>query len=561
MKPFRFFVLLMGIMGAYALLATQLYILQIINGSLYSTIAASQYRLAGFLEPHRGRITITDKNNASIPVATNTPYTVVIAVPRDIKDIDRAVENISPLISVDEQTLRQTLGKKRNYQILLENPTPEQITAISEAAVPGIHIEEREKRVYPFNTLASHILGFVGANKNDESIAGRYGLEKQLNALLSGAPGSLSDNVIIKPVQGNDSATTIDRVIQSQAETIIKNLVEKHKATGGSIIVQEPATGKILAMANAPDFNPNEYSKAPLSALTNSSVQARYEPGSVFKIFTASIGLDTRAFTPETTYYDSGALKFSDGTIIKNWDLKAHGTMTMTQVIEKSLNTGAAFMESKIGHKPFYAYMRNFGFDEPTGIELPGEVSGNLKNIKTHTADIDFATASFGQGVAVTPLQLITAASAIANGGMLMKPYILQSNAPRAVRRVLSAEAARATTDMMVSAVRKAEVAQIPHYFIAGKTGTAQAVDFFRGGYTKEVINTYVGFAPTYSVNKADAAGMRASNPQFIILIKLDKPAGAPLAGVTVVPAFRELAEFIINYYAIPPDNLKTDSL
>lgn len=549
MKPFRFFVLLMGIMGAYALLATQLYTLQIAKGPIYSALAASQYRLAGFLEPHRGRITITDKNNASIPIATNTSYMVVIAVPREIKDIDRTVENISPIISVDEQTLRQKLGKKRNYQVLLENPTPEQIIAIREAAVPGIHIEEQEKRFYPFNMLASHILGFVGASKNDESIAGRYGLEKQFDMLLGGTPGSLSNKVIIKSVQGSDIATTIDRVIQSQAETLIKNLVEKHKATGGSIIVQEPTTGKILAMANAPDFNPNEYSKAPLSALTNSSVQARYEPGSVFKIFTAAIGLDTKAFTPETTYYDSGALKFPDGKIIKNWDLKAHGTMTMTNVIEQSLNTGAAFMENKIGHKPFYAYMRNFGFDKPTGIELPGEVSGNLKNIKTHTANINFATASFGQGVAITPLQLITAASTIANGGMLMKPYILQSNAPRAVRRVLSTLAARATTDMMISAVRKAEVAQIPHYFIAGKTGTAQAIDFVRGGYTKEVINTYVGFAPAYST------------PRFIILIKLDKPAGAPLARTTVVPAFRELAEFIINYYAIPPDNFKTDLL
>lgn len=543
MKPFRLYILIFGFMGIYAALVVNLYTLQISKGYWYSALAESQYRLAGFLEPHRGIIAITDKNNAVIPVAINISYPVVVAVPREIKDRDRAVENISPIIVKDGEKVRELITKKGPYQILLKNPSSEQMQAIAEANIPGIHIDEQERREYPFGTLASQVLGFVGPQEDDVMIAGRYGLEKQFNTTLTGTPGSLENAKAIKPAQGKDVIVTIDRTIQSQAETILKNLVQAKKAAGGTVIVQEPKTGKVLAMANAPDFNPNAYSTFSLDTFVNPAVQGRYEPGSVFKVITAAIGLDTKAFTPQTTYYDTGALKFPDGKIIKNWDLKAHGKMTMTNVIEESLNTGAAFMERAIGNKPFYDYLNKFGFNEPTGIELPGEISGNLKNIKTRAADINFATASFGQGIAVTPLQLITAVSAIANGGIIMKPHIEEKKAPMPVRRVITPEAARETTEMMMSAVRKAKVAHIPHYTVAGKTGTAQAVNFVHGGYTNEVINTFVGFAP-------------ARDPRFIILIKLDKPAGAPLAGTTIVPAFRELAEFIINYYGIPPDNL-----
>lgn len=543
MKPFRLHLLIMGVIGIYAGLIFRLYDLQIAKGTLYAARAAFQYRLAGFLEPHRGIITVTDKNNAFIPVAINSAETVVMAVPREIQDIDRTIENLSPILNIDSQKLRKLLSAKKSYQLLIKNPSADQIIAVNEIQIAGIHIDDHEKRTYPFGQFASHAIGFVGPSADDAFIEGRYGLEKQFNDLLGGKPGIIENKSVTEPVQGIDIATTLDRAIQKESEIVLKNLIEKRQAVGGTIIVQNPATGAIIAMASAPDFNPNGYSLSPISAFINPAVQARYEPGSVFKIITAAIGLDTNAFTPDTTYYDTGALSFSNGKTIKNWDLKAHGTVTMTNVIEQSINTGAAFMERQIGHKPFYAYMDNFGFNEPTGIELPGEVAGNLKNIKTRTANIDFAAASFGQGVAVTPIRLITAISAIANGGMLMKPSILQQTPPHPVRRVLKEEAARAVTAMMVSAVRKAEVAQIPHYTVAGKTGTAQAVDFVRGGYTKDVINTYIGFAP-------------ASKPRFAILVKLDKPKGAPLAGLTVVPAFRELAEFIINYYGIPPDNL-----
>lgn len=546
MKPLRSYAVFVSITVAYILLGVWLYDIQITKGPLYSAQAAMQYGLAGFKEPHRGTITVTDKNGGVFTIADNQSYGVIKATPNEIKDIDTAVENVSPILGMEADAVRAILAKKGS-PVLLKKPTPEQSAKILETKITGIGIDEQEKRKYLPGTFASHVLGFAGPSGEDETMKGRYGIEKQFEKKLAGIPGSLADGTVTDPKQGENVALTLDRSIQTQAETILQKLVTDKGAEGGTIIVQEPATGKILAMASAPDFDPSNYSNYPLKNFTNPAVQARYEPGSVFKVITAAIGLDTHAFTPNTTYYDTGALTFPDGKIIRNWDMKAHGTMTMTNVIEESLNTGAAFMQTKIGNAPFYKYVAAFGFNEPTGIELPGEVAGNLKNIKTHKADIDFASASFGQGIAVTPIELIAAVGVIANGGTLMKPFIIAETEPKAVRKVLTKAAAEATTAMMASAVDKARVAHIENFTVAGKTGTAQAVDFTRGGYTKDVINTYVGFAP-------------ASKPRFIVLVKLDKPKGAPLAGTTVVPAFHELAKFIINYYDIPPDNLKPQS-
>jgi len=214
-------------------------------------------------------------------------------------------------------------------------------------------------------------------------------------------------------------------------------------------------------------------------------------------------------------------------------------------VLERSINTGAVWAERTIGHDIFYDYLVKFGLGEATNIDFPQERSGNLSNLQRKQAsDIDFATASFGQGIAVTPLELINAFSAIANGGKLMRPFLNAELKPKINRQVISEISSHSLKEMMVSAVEKAEVAVIPGYQIAGKTGTAQVPDFIKGGYTLDVINTYIGFAP-------------AEKPQFVILLKLDKPKGAPLAGLSVVPAFRELAQFVLNYYNIPPDKLQ----
>jgi len=340
---------------------------------------------------------------------------------------------------------------------------------------------------------------------------------------------------------------TIDRNLQIQTEEILNNLIKKFEAIGGTGIIQNPKTGEILALTNKPDFDPNNYNQFELSSFLNPAIKSLYEPGSVLKVITMAAGINSKKITPETTYYDSGSVTLN-GKTITNWNNKGHGKTTMTNVIEQSINTGAVWAERATGHDIFYNYLLKFGLNKPTGIDFSQERSGNLANLKKkHAQDIEFATASYGQGVSITPLELINAFSAIANGGNLMRPYFNAELKPKVLRRVISSDTARQVKEMMVSAVEKAGVATIANYSVAGKTGTALVPDFKKGGYTDDVINTYIGFAP-------------ADDPQFVILLKIDKPKGAPLSGLSVVPAFRELAQFVLNYYNIPPDKLATNN-
>lgn len=542
----RLTVLIFGVILLYAALVFNMYRLQIEQGSFYAAQAESQYFSSGSLKAARGKIYFTDKNNNLIPAAINKKYPKIFAVPQEIKNKEQTAKALSEALNLDYDELLRKLRKPQDqYELLINKANQSQIEAVQKSNLEGVYIEHQEYRMYPFGKLAAHVLGFVGESREDNKMAGRYGVERFFETKLAGVPGRLDKDEIIDPVDGEDIVLSIDRNIQAMAEEILNNLIEKYKAEGGTVIVQNPRTGKILAMGSAPSFDPNSFSKYPISTFSNPAVEAIYEPGSIFKIITMAAALDAGKVTPETTYYDSGTITL-DGKTISNWDFKKygpHGKVNMTEVIEHSINTGAVFVQQKLGQDLFYNYLREFGFDTLTGIKLPNEVAGTLKNLKNGFRDIDFATASFGQGVAVTPIELITAVSTIANDGVMMKPLILRDEKPEVIRRVISPEAAHEVTKMMVSAVKKARVAYIPNYTVAGKTGTALVPDFHRGGYTEEVINTYAGFAP-------------ASNPRFTILIKLVKPAGAPLAGQTVVPAFKELAQFILNYYNIPPDDL-----
>jgi len=544
----RLTLLIFLIATGFAYLIFNLYNLQIKQGGYYTARAESQYKLAGFLEPHRGLIYFTNKAGDLVPVALNKSYPVIFAVPKEIEDADEAIEMMSPILDIQSDEARNEIrnslkDKNSLYRLLSKKAAPEQVKKIKELKLSGIYVDEKDFRFYPFNELGSHLLGYVGPTKESDVPAGRYGMERQFDELLMGMPGTVSGDQINRPVQGEDLVLTIDQNIQGRAEDILQNLIKKYRAVGGTVIVQEPKTGNILALGSYPNFDPNNYSKAEISSFLNPAQQAVYEPGSVFKVISMASALDAKAVTPATTYYDSGHLTLN-GKVIRNWDLKSHGNQTMTEVIEKSLNTGSAFAVSRLGGDKFYQYLKKFGFANITGIQLLDEVLGNIENIK-QSKEINVATASFGQGISVTPISLINAVSAIANHGVLMRPNLLAGEKSRSSGRVISRQAADEITSMMVSAVKKAVIASIPNYQVAGKTGTAQVPNFQKGGYTDEVINTYIGFAP-------------ASDPQFTILIKIDKPAGAPLAGLTVVPAFRELAEFILNYYNISPDDLSS---
>ena len=526
----------------YLVLLSKLYDIQFNKSAYYSTQAENQNIASGLLKATRGNIYFIDKNNNLIQAVLNKDYATIIAVPKDIQESARSyAEKLAPILNLSVEELEKKLSKPDDsYELLIQKATYEQVSEIREMELEGIYIKNESLRFYPFGSLASHLLGFIAPDENDK-FSGRYGVELFFNDLLAGKDGESKGDKIIGPQDGQNVVLTIDRNIQAQAEETLKKLITEKSAEDGLVIVQEPSTGKILAMASFPDFNPNNYSQYDLKNFLNPAAQAVYEPGSVFKVITMAAGIDSGKITPETIYVDTGSVTYN-GRTIKNWDNKAHGKQTMTGVIEQSINTGAVFAERKTGHDIFYNYLLKFGLNEKTGINLPGELKGNINNLKKNR-DINFATASFGQGVSVTPIGLITAVSALANDGVLMKPLITSDEKPQVLRKVISSETAKAVTRMMVSAVKKNVIADIPNYSVAGKTGTAFIPDFVKGGYTDDVINTYAGFAP-------------ASQPEFTILIKLTKPAGAPLAGQTVVPAFRELAEFILNYYNISPDNL-----
>ena len=542
---FRFSIIIGFFVLLYSALLFKLYNLQIEKGDLYAVKAESQLKLAGLIEPVRGSIYFTDKKGSLIPAAINKDYPFIAAAPKEIEDVKEAVAALAPIVGKSEKALQSILGKSNSsYAPILAKATPEQVALINKSNIPGIYVEDIPARFYPLKESGSQVLGFVSPNNSsDNRPIGEYGVERFYNDQLFGKKGALSGELVTKRTPGEDIKLTIDRNIQSKAEEIITKLIADYQASAGSFIVEEPKSGKILAMGAYPNFDPNIYGSSDIHNFLNPTLQEVYEPGSVFKVLTMAAGIDAGAITPESTYFDSGSLTLNNRTI-KNWDGKAHGETTMTGVIEQSLNTGAAFAERKTGHKTFLSYLKSFGFKDLTGIDLPGERAGSLATLETKTmTDINFATASYGQGISVTPLALINAVSALGNGGTLMRPYVNVALEPKEIRRVVKESTAKKVAAMMISAVDKAQIAHIPGYALAGKTGTAFIPNFGHSGYTDQVINTYVGFGPT-------------ADPQFAILIRLDKPSGAPLAGLTVVPAFKELAEFIIGYMNIGPDRL-----
>ena len=544
----RFWIFISAFSFLYLILVFNLYRIQVKKGDFYTARAESQLAVNNLTAP-RGNIYFTDKDNNFIPAALEKKYNEIYAVPTEIEDASEMARIIGPILGLEVEDLERKFNKTGDeYELLVEKATDEQLDSlnlIEKGLRKGIYPKTNLQRFYPLEKEASHLIGFITSEDEEGRREGVYGLEAYYEERLAGKNGEALGDKFIRPIAGNDLYLTIDKNIQDQAEDILSDLVGNYNAKGGSVIVQNPDSGEILAMVNMPGFNPNDYSNYEISSFLNPAVENIYEPGSIFKVITMAIGLDTKSITPETTYVDLGE-RTIDGRTIKNWDLKAHGTMTMTNVIEKSLNTGTVFAEEKIGHSKFLSYLKDFRLDETTDVDLPGEVRGSLASLENDPRDINFATASYGQGISVTPIRLITAISAIANGGLLMKPILEKGEQETLVKRVISREAARQVQEMMVSAVDGAIVAAIPGYNVAGKTGTAQIPDFNKGGYTDRVINTYGGFAPAF-------------DPEFTILIKLDDPAGAPLAGQTVVPAFKELAQFIINYYGIAPDRVVDD--
>ncbi|MDP4001459.1 MAG: penicillin-binding protein 2 [bacterium] len=525
----------------------RLFVLSYIRHTLYTQTAQAQNQnISNILI--RGNIFVQDPKVASTMdnqwylVATNKKFPLVYVIPANLTDSVTTASQLAEILNLNQDDLKTLLGSgSKATKIIARKITTEQADAINKLDIEGIGIRHETDRFYPANSFLAKVIGFLGFGENGR--LGQYGIESYFNDELS---GQATDEKAPRP---DDIVLTIDRNVQIFAETELHNVLTKWHASGGTIIIQDPQTGKIIAMADEPTFDPNNYSSSPTSTYINRNIQEIFEPGSSFKPITMAMGIDLGKVAPNTTYTDPGVIDIA-GRQIHNFDNSAHGTVTMTQVLEKSLNTGVAFVENLVGQDNFLDYVINFGFGQKTAMDLPGEVSGDVANLYSGR-QVNFVTASFGQGIAVTPIQLITAYSALANGGKLMRPYVVEKviheggaedvTQSEVASIPISEKTSAKIKTMLVSVVDKGfDKARIKGYDVAGKTGTAQIADG-RGGYQEGVfIHNFVGFAP-------------ASNPKFVILIKMDKPQDITFAADSLSPTFRNVAQYLLNYYNVPP--------
>jgi len=520
-----------------AAIISRLIFLQILKGDFYKALSQGLHSSFQKTQIERGEIFL----KGGEPLAINIDLPFVFASPRGIEKSEETAEALSQILNLDKNSVLEKLKKDNFYSLLKRKLTQKEVDDLKKSKFEGVYLEEEKVRYYPQETLASQAIGFLGA----EGI-GQYGLEEFFNDILENAKDA-------EAKKGQDLILTIDYNIQFKAEKLLQEAKENLEIESGQIIVIEPISGKILTLAHFPNFNPNQYEKYAkeenLEIFKNSVTQKLFEPGSVFKPMTMAGALNEGKITPETTYHDPGEIKIG-GYKIDNYAKRTYpGELTMTNVLEKSINTGAVFAETQLGEALFLNYIKKFGFFEKTGIDLPEVYSENEEFKKGY--EINFATASFGQGIEMTPIQLARAYCAIANGGKLIKPYLvekilengtlLNEIEPEISSSIISSKTARQLTAMLVSVVENgfAKSAKIPGYYIAGKTGTAQVAE--GGVYSPDKsIQTFVGFAPAF-------------DPKFLILIKLDNPE-TKTAEYSAVPIFHALSEYIIHYWQIPPD-------
>ena len=544
----------------------RLFSLEVLSNPFYSLMASERQEVYKNLFPNRGSIYVREGNELKALV-TNRDYYLVYTEPTKITDPGAVVDALTPILGLKEDEWKALLPKLARtddpYEPIKHKVSPRQVEELEAKELEGIGFMPESYRYYPEKNIGGHLFGFVGFQADER--VGQYGLEGYFNQALTGKTGQLKSvkdalgalvtigpRSITPAEDGVDLVLTLDRKVQFTACEKLKSYFDRYQAERGSVIIMEPKTGAIIAMCGLPDFNPDEYNKVEnIEAFNNPAIFYDYEPGSVFKAITYAAGLDTEKIEPTTTYHDTGEVKIG-GFTIKNFDGKARGQQTMIQALDESLNTGAMFVAKQVGNATFRQYVQAFGFGEATGISLAGEVPGNISSLDRR-GDIYTYTASFGQGITATPLQLAAAFSAIANNGQLMKPYVVaevrkkngevRTAQPEVVRQAIAPKTATILTGMLTSVVETSydKKGRVEGYYFAGKTGTAQVASS-RGGYSGKTIHTFIGFGPT-------------RDPKFTILVRLDNPVSGPrFASDSMGPLFRQLAEYLVAYYHLPPD-------
>ena len=537
--------------------------LQIVEHKQYAEQARNSHIAQETITDRRGAL--LDRNGYPLAASQDTYDVMVERDNWEDPAIARAqAAELSKATGVPAATMVDIVSSVDVFEVpVAKNLSYEKAEAVRELGFGGVRLIDSSRRVHPEGNLAAALLGFIGQDN-----IGLTGLEADLNSVLVGSNGvityetdglgkmlNIGDRTEMPPLAGSNVVLSIDRYIQGIAEQQLQKTIDAHKASGGSVIVVRPATGEILAMASRPsiDVTKPDIGNSNPDLFRNRSVTDAYEPGSVFKLYTMAAALDLGLVTPETSWYDSGALTFEDWTI-RNWDLSANGDQTVTQILTKSLNTGAAWLSSLCGPENFYTYVQNFGFGAASNSGLSGEAAGEVRSPVTDPsgwAGVDLATNSFGQGISATPLQVAMALAAIANDGMLMKPQFVkqivgtdgaQTIEPESVRQVIKSDTAHTLLTMMgeVAGYISTNYLDVPGYRVGGKTGTANLADD-NGSYIPDTyISSFAGVAPL-------------DDPEIAVLVKIDKPKGVPWGSAVAAPVFSEIANKVLPYLGIAP--------
>ncbi len=564
----RFHFLFVGFVLVTLVIIVKLGYLQIAQYGFYSLYASDQHELGKKLLPVRGQILVRDRTDGSLhPLATNRLAWHIYAVPKDMKDPVSAARALAAALLLDEQDTIAKLTKRKDdpYELLARFANADTVARVKGLNLEGVGFFQASARLYPEKGMGGQLIGFVAENA-DTGVRGQYGIEGSFEKNLAGTPGSILAEAdasgrrltfgrtqLHEATNGTDVILTIDRTIQFKACELVARAVAKHSADSGSMVILDPHTGAILAMCSAPDFDPSDYRRVKdLQTLNNRVMLGAYEPGSVFKPFTMAAGLDAEKITPKTTYEDKGVEEI-DAFKIRNSDKQAHGIQTMVEVLEKSLNLGTIFVERLLGRDLFRSYVERFGFGKKTSAGLTPEAKGDISSI-AKKGSVFGATASYGQGITMTPLQLVTGFAALGNGGKLLRPFIVdemvkpdgarERTKPLVIGQPISPRTSRLISGMLVSVVENGhgKRAGVPGYWVAGKTGTAQVPRTNGPGYQVDVsIGSFAGYAP-------------ASDPKFVMLVKLDHPRDVQWAESSAAPLFGEMATFLLTYLQVPPE-------
>ncbi len=556
--PLRLAVLLAFIMICVVLLAWRLFYWQVLQREQLQAQASSEQLREQVLPPQSGMIYDSRGHILAVSVAADFVSADLSAV----ADPGLTAERLSPVLGVPAAELRAKLTEAAGSYVRLSSKVDDDVRRqVAQLQLPGIQLEPTAKRVYPEGILAAHLLGFA-----DGEGQAWYGLEDYYSKTITGHPGRIRaemDNAGTEigfgfreraaPLDGYDLVLTIDRTIQHFAERELQETLERHEAESGTIIVLEVATGAIIAMASQPTFDPNHYDRFEAELFRNPAISMPFEPGSTFKLVTVAAAIDLGLITPHSTYTDTGVVAIGPHTI-HNWDGRSYGHMTVTGLLQKSLNTGAIWVAQLLGAQRFYRYVTAFGFGSHTGVDLQGEAPGQFRNLAAPGwTPSDLATNSFGQGITATPLQLVSAIAGLANHGQRMRPYVVQARvnpktgevatrtAPVVVQQVVKPSTTRTMLQLMEAVANQGETnyARVPGYRVGGKTGTASIPT--STGYDPELtIASYVGVVPI-------------ETPRFAIFVKIDRPKGVPWGSVVAAPAFRNVAEALMVYYRIAP--------